>query len=196
MKSKSIQIDLPLWLQRHLLTARDVYPTREDRMAFVIGLARQNIQNATGGPFAAAIFDGDTGKLLAAGVNMVTTLGLSIAHAEIIAITQAHALLGSFDLGGPQMPRCELVTSTAPCAMCLGAIPWSGVRTVVCGARDEDAREVGFDEGSKRDDWVRELEIRGIEVVRDVLRDEAAAVLRDYAEGGGVVYNGRSVDVC
>jgi tRNA(Arg) A34 adenosine deaminase TadA len=160
-------------------------------MEFVINLSAQNIKNATGGPFAAAIFDMDSGNLISAGVNLVTTSGLSIAHAEIIAIIQAQSILGSFDLGGTGMPRCELVSSTAPCAMCLGAIPWSGVRALACGARDEDARSVGFDEGSKRDDWARELETRGIEVAHDVLREKAAAVLRDYVDGGGIVYNGR-----
>lgn len=160
-------------------------------MGFVVGLSRKNVENATGGPFAAAVFDRNGGKLIAAGVNLVTTSGLSIAHAEIVALSQAQAILGTFDLGGPGMPDCVLVTSTAPCAMCLGAIPWSGIRALVCGARDEDARAVGFDEGSKRDDWVRELEIRGVEVMCDVLREEAAVILRHYVDGGGLVYNSR-----
>jgi len=192
MKTKPIHIELPLWLQRLAVDEREVYGTREKRMEFVIGLSRQNIENESGGPFAAAVFDRGSGRLIAAGVNLVTSAGLSIAHAEMVALMQAQALLGGFDLGGAGMPECELVTSTAPCAMCLGAVPWSGVRAVVCGARDEDARAVGFDEGSKRQDWVRELEVRGIEVAQDVLRDEAAAVLRGYADRGGIVYNGRN----
>jgi tRNA(Arg) A34 adenosine deaminase TadA len=77
--------------------------------------------------------------------------------------------------------------------MCLGAISWSGVRRVVCGGRDEDARSIGFDEGSKPADWVVALESRGIGVVPDVLRDEAKAVLLQYKESGGIVYNARSV---
>jgi hypothetical protein len=39
--------------------------------------------------------------------------------------------------------------------------------------------------------WVRSLEERGITVERDVLRDEAASVLREYAEKGGEIYNSR-----
>ena len=165
--------------------------TREERMRFVVGLSRKNIEYGTGGPFAAAVFDVDSGRLIAASVNLVTNVGLSVAHAEIVALMQAQSILGNFDLGAPGMPRCELVSTTAPCAMCLGAVPWSGVRALVCGARDEDARAVGFDEGSKRADWVQELEMRGIEVVCDVLRENAAAVLRDYVNSGGMVYNGR-----
>jgi tRNA(Arg) A34 adenosine deaminase TadA len=190
MKSKTILIELPQWLKQLTTDEGGIYTTREERMAFVIGLSRMNIENGTGGPFAAAVFDMDNGALIAVGVNMVTAVGLSVAHAEIVALMQAQAVLGGFDLGGAGMPKCELVTSTAPCAMCLGAVPWSGVRAVVCGARDEDARAVGFDEGSKRGDWARELEVRGIEVVQDVLREEAAAVLRGYVNKGGIVYNG------
>ena len=45
-----------------------------------------------------------------------------------------------YDLGGLGDGRAfELVTTTEPCAMCLGAIPWSGLSSVVCGARDQDA---------------------------------------------------------
>jgi tRNA(Arg) A34 adenosine deaminase TadA len=193
-KFKPINIELPAWMQQLLIDATGVFATREERMQFAVNLSRQNTEHHTGGPFGAAVFDTDSGQLIAAGVNMVTTVGLSIAHAEIVALTQAQAILGNFDLGDSGMPRCELVTTTAPCAMCLGAVPWSGVRTLVCGARDEDARSVGFDEGSKRPDWVHELEIRGINVVCDVLRDDAAAVLRDYVKIGGIVYNSRCGD--
>jgi len=48
-----------------------------------------------------------------------------------------------------------------------------GGQQVLCGARDEDARAVGFDEGAKPPDWAAALRERGITVKRDVLRDEA-----------------------
>ena len=100
-------------------------------------------------------------------------------------------VVGHFDLGGEGLPPYELVASTEPCAMCFGAIPWSGVRRLVCGAREEDARCIGFDDGPKTSDWVAALEQRGISVARDVYRDEAAAVLRYYVESGGMIYNAR-----
>ncbi len=75
--------------------------------------------------------------------------------------------------------------------MCLGAIPWSGVRSVVCGARAADAARAGFDEGDKPLRWVRGLRRRGIKVARDVCRGEASAVLRRYSDTGGSIYNGR-----
>lgn len=73
--------------------------------------------------------------------------------------------------------------------MCLGAIPWSGLRRVGCGAHGEDAAAIGFDEGAKPADWLGALQQRGIEVARDVLRDEARAVLQQYARTGGRIYN-------
>ena len=73
--------------------------------------------------------------------------------------------------------------------MCLGAVPWSGVTRLVCGARDEDARRVGFDEGAKPADWIGAMESRGIAVVRDVLRAEAVAVLDLYVARGGRIYS-------
>jgi tRNA(Arg) A34 adenosine deaminase TadA len=124
-------------------------------------------------------------------VNLVLSSGYSFAHAEMVAIVVAPQPVGDFDLGGEGQPSYELVASTEPCSMCFGAIPWSGVRHLVCGARGEDAEAVGFDEGTKPAEWVRSLEERGITVERDVLRDEAASVLREYAERGGEIYNAR-----
>jgi len=139
----------------------------------------------TGGPFGAGIFD-FSGKLIAVGVNRVEVVGLSIAHAEIVAISLAQGLLSTYDLSA--RGNLELVTSTEPCAMCLGAVPWSGIRRVVCGARDEDARAIGFDEGDKPADWKEKLERRGIEVQVDVCRAAAAEVLREYVRRGGGIY--------
>ena len=42
--------------------------------------------------------------------------------------------------------------------------------------------------------WVPKLEERGISVTRDVLREEAAGVLREYAVLGGEIYNSRRGD--
>jgi tRNA(Arg) A34 adenosine deaminase TadA len=157
-------------------------------MRLVVDLSRWNVRRGTGGPFGAAVFDG-SGRLVAPGVNLVVTSKCSVLHAEIVAICIAQRALGRFDIGQGGNLDYNLVSSTEPCAMCFGAIPWSGVRQVICGARDEDARAIGFDEGPKLSDWIAALNQRGIEVVRDVLRDEAVAVLKEYQAGGGLIYN-------
>jgi len=192
MISPTLSISLPDWLVEVCAPlAGTPLSSAEARMDFTIGLARRNVEEGTGGPFAAAVFDLSTKCLVAPGVNMVTSRLCSSAHAEIVALSMAQQRLGNYDLGAPGMPRCELVSSTEPCAMCLGAVPWSGVRALTCGARGEDACAIGMDEGSKPADWVGELERRGIAVTRDICRDDAADVLRAYQASGGIIYNAR-----
>jgi tRNA(Arg) A34 adenosine deaminase TadA len=187
LKNMELTLSLPPWLRDLARHGDERFASVEARMRFAIGLARQNIENRTGGPFGAAVFEADTGRVVSVGVNLVETANYSLAHAEMLALALAQQALGTYDLGGGQT-RYELVTTTEPCAMCLGAIPWSGVRRVVCGAHGEDAGAIGFDEGAKPADWAGELRRRGIEVVRDVLREEARAVLQQYAALGGHIY--------
>lgn len=191
MKLPEVILHLPDWIERFLADSDVLYPSVEERMQLAIRLAELNIQHGTGGPFGAGIFECQTGRLVAVGVNRVEPLNCSIAHAEMMAIAIAQRVTGSFDLAGETDVTYELVTSTEPCAMCLGAIPWSGVRSVVCGARDEDARAIGFNEGPKPDNWIKALENRGIGVRRYVLREQAKAVLLKYREQGGLIYNAR-----
>jgi tRNA(Arg) A34 adenosine deaminase TadA len=185
------KVSLPDWVEVLLSDPDRDYPSEEDRMRLVVELSRLNVAHGTGGPFGAGVFDLSTNRLVAPGVNLVATTNLSAAHAEMVAIMITQQVLGHFDLGGEGLPQYELVASTEPCAMCFGAIPWSGVRRLVCGAREEDARDIGFDEGPKVSAWVAALEQRSISVATDVCRDEAASVLRYYVESGGMIYNAR-----
>ncbi len=179
---------LPAWVATFTVAWDHAdFGTMDGRMRFVIALAAQNVAHATGGPFGAAVFELTSGRLIAAGVNLVVPTANATAHAEVVAIALAGQAQGNFDLSD-----CELVASTEPCVMCFGATHWSGVRRLVCGARDADARAVGFDEGPKLPNWVAALEQQGVTVVQDVLRDEAAAVLQKYGQHGGLIYNGGS----
>lgn len=184
-----VSVTLPEWAAT-MASEMSTEAVRDDdaRMAFVLELARRNVREASGGPFAAAVFERRRGRLIAIGVNRVVPERCSVAHAEMLAIMASQQRAATHDLSTVE-GGCELVTSTEPCAMCLGAIPWSGVSRIVCGARDADARAIGFDEGAKPDDWVGALRTRGIEVIRDVRREEAVAVLQAYADDGGELYN-------
>jgi tRNA(Arg) A34 adenosine deaminase TadA len=177
-------VQLPSWASSIPLP---VSASDEDVMNYVIELARANVRHATGGPFACAIVD-DAGGVLGIGVNLVEQTQCSVFHAEMVAIVNASDHQASRDLGirGP----ATLYSSAEPCAMCMGAIPWSGVHRIVVAARDVDVRAIGFDEGVKPIDWIDVYRRRGIDVTRDVLRDDAVAVLRAYAQGGGLLYNG------
>lgn len=159
----------------------------DQRMRLAIGLAAENVRHGTGGPFGATVVERASGRLIGVGVNGVTRFGLSVAHAEIVALCLAQRAVGSWNLaeGG----KMELVTSCEPCAMCFGAVPWSGIASVLCGARREDAEAAGFDEGDKPADWIATLERRGIAVGVDVLRTQAAQVLREYAKTAGAIYH-------
>jgi len=186
----TIEIQLPQWIGAMVEERGNRLTTVESRMRFVIELSRANVEQRTGGPFGAAVFEAGSGRVMGVGVNLVEASNCSLAHAEMLALATAQQAVGHYDLGGSTAVY-ELVTSAEPCAMCLGAIPWSGVRRVVCAARGEDACEIGFDEGAKPPDWVGELRKRGIEVLRDVLREEARDILRQYAWTGGLIYNAR-----
>lgn len=178
---------LPDWVGPWLAQRPGACATDDEKVDLVLGLAREHVERGTGGPFAAGIFDCGTGQLLAVGVNLVVASSACIAHAEMVAFALAGQRLGTFDLGAAR--PLALVASTEPCAMCLGAVRWSGVSRVICSARDGDARAIGFDEGHKPSDWVAHLQAHGIEVAQDVRRPAGRDVLERYAELGGTVYN-------
>lgn len=181
------RLALPDWLPAFVESWDRPLETAEERMRLAIALAAENVRRDTGGPFGAIVLEEQGGRLLGAGVNLVTTLGLSLAHAEMIAISLAQTAAASWNLGAGA--PVQLVTSCEPCAMCFGAVPWSGVGSLLWGARKEDAEAAGFDEGDKPADWVQALERRGIATRGDVLREDAAAVLGRYARRNGHIYH-------
>jgi tRNA(Arg) A34 adenosine deaminase TadA len=188
MTEHRVTVDLPTWAvpwEKPDAT----YPTRDERMRLAIALARQNVEAATGGPFGAAVFESESGRLVAIGVNSVVRLKNSALHAEMVALMRAHARLGSYTLAGPGMPPHDLYTSCDPCAMCLGGALWAGVRRIVCGASRDDAVALRFDEGPVFPDSYAYVARRGIDVVHAVLRDDARAVLEAYRSKGGIIYN-------
>ena len=186
-------ITLPDWAVAENEALPDVLPTLEEQMESVIRFSRINFEKETGGPFAAGIFEKETGKRVIVGVNRVVPSNNSTAHAEIVTIALAQSILKTFDLGGPGMPHYRLVVNARPCAMCFGSIPWSGVRSLAIAASGEKVEELtGFDEGPIHPNWQSELESRGIEVIENVLSDKACEVFREFAASGYPVYNGRS----
>ena len=188
------EAELPEWVLHELESQPEVLATDEDRMRLVNRLADRNHREGSGGPFAALVVESETGRVVSAGVNVVLKSGLSSTHAEVVTLSLAQARLGRWDLGAAGTPPLELVVNWRPCAMCYGATMWSGVtRLVVAGSGPELERLTGFDEGPVRDDWAEQFEARGIEVVQDVLRDEALAVYAAYGARTDVtVYNARA----
>ena len=189
MQLPEVHVSLPEWVNDAVDWER-AYATDEERMRLAIDLSRRNVEHGTGGPFGAVIVESQSGRLVAVGVNSVVRLNNCTLHGEMVAFMLAQARLGCFSLASDAMPRHELVTSCEPCAMCLGATLWSGVRRVVCGAHRDDARRLNFDEGPVFPESHAYLEARGIEIVHGVMRAEANEVLELYRSGKGVIYNG------
>ena len=108
-------------------------------MQRAIELALENVRSARGGPFAAVVVR--DGKVVAEGTNRVTTTNDPTAHAEVVAIRNACAALGTFQLDG-----CDIYTTCEPCPMCLGAIYWARPARVYYAATKEDAAAAGFDD--------------------------------------------------
>ncbi|MFE0519692.1 nucleoside deaminase [Streptomyces sp. NPDC058954] len=193
---KEYRVALPAWIDEELADVPTVVPGREERMRLVHRLADRNWRAGDGGPFAALVAERDTGRIVSVGVNVVLASGVSSAHAEVLALGLAQRATGSWDLGGEGLPAHELVVNWRPCVQCYGATLWSGVRgLVIAGAGPELEELTTFDEGPLRTDWAEQFEERGIEVVGDVLREEALTVFRAYREavdaGDIVVYNAR-----
>ena len=179
--------ELPAWVKPFLVDWHQPLSSVSGRMQLAIALSRESVLKKTGGPFGAVVVHEETGELVSVGINLVTTAGLSIAHAEMVALSLAQLSVGQWNLShsGP----LQLVTSCEPCAMCFGALPWSGISSLICGAGKQDAEAAGFDEGDKPGQWVESLQRRGIEVERGILRPEAAEVLAYYRDSGGSIYN-------
>jgi tRNA(Arg) A34 adenosine deaminase TadA len=184
----AVLVTWPEWVHENV-TFGTRYTTDEDRMRVAIELSRQNVLRGTGGPFGAAIFEQSTGALLAVGVNSVVRLNNSTLHAEMLAIMMAQHRLGSYTLAGSPSASYELVSSCDPCAMCLGAVLWSGVRRMVTGADRDDATALSFEEGPVFPQSYAYLQERGMVITRSVLRQEAAGVLELYRREGGQIYN-------
>jgi tRNA(Arg) A34 adenosine deaminase TadA len=185
-----IEITLPEWIGDF---ARGRPPCLNDaaKMQLTNSLARSNVEHGTGGPFGAIVFDADSGEAVSFGVNSVARLKNSVLHAEVMALMLAQAKTKHYSLCAPGQPRLELFSSCEPCAMCLGAVLWSGIRRVVCAASYEDATALGFDEGPVTPQSWGYLEARGVEVVRGVEGGGARQVMRLYRKTRGLIYDPR-----
>ena len=186
-----IHLTLPAWVHDAVDTTR-AYPGDAAKVALAVDLSARNLDHASGGPFGAAVF-GPADRIVAVGVNRVLPQSCSLAHAETMAymLAQQRTQRARLNEGpdGAHLGPITLATSSQPCCQCFGATIWAGIDRLLIGARAEDVMALTeFDEGPLPADWVGELNRRGIEVVRDIERDAACAVLRAYGERGGQRY--------
>jgi guanine deaminase len=132
-------------------------------MKEAIDEAFKGMTSNDGGPFGAVIVQ--DGKIIAKGHNEVLKTNDPTAHAEIVTIRKATALLGRFDLSD-----CEIYSSCEPCPMCFAAIHWAKMKKLYYGCTREDAAKIGFD-----DQYIYDV-IQGIANLQQV---EAVAIHRE-----------------
>ncbi|MCW8808604.1 MAG: nucleoside deaminase [Rhodanobacter sp.] len=179
-----IHLTLPPWIG-DVADAMRRYASDAERVGLAIELSRHSADHG-GGPFGAAVFDRDNGRLIAVGVNRVIPQSCSVAHAETMALMIAQQRLSRHRLNEPD-GYFVLACSAQPCCQCYGATVWSGIDELLIGARSEDVEELtAFDEGPLPSDWIGELERRHISVRRDILREQARTVLAAYGTSGMV----------
>ena len=185
-------VTLPEWVIEQQAQLPICIPNLEDRMRAVIRFSQLNLDHRTGGPFAAGVFERESGRLIAIGVNRVVPSNVSSAHAEVVALSLAQQSLHSWDLGSDSLPAMQLVVNWRPCAMCYGATIWSGIRSLVIAGSDNACERItGFDEGPIHPEWKSELAKRGIELHDGLLYHEAIRVFEAFRDGGQLVYNSR-----
>ena len=132
-------------------------------------------------PFGAAVVK--NGVIVVAAHNTVWRDTDPTCHAEINAIRQAAAALGTIFLNG-----CVMYTTCEPCPMCLSAIHWAKFARCVFGATIEDAASAGFCELHFP---AKELARQGGSplVVEDgVLRAECVELFERFRMLGGKTY--------
>jgi tRNA(Arg) A34 adenosine deaminase TadA len=143
-------------------------------MRTAIDLAIKNARAGDGGPFAAVVVSG--GKLIANGVNRVTSANDPTAHAEMVAIREACRILGNF-----QLSSCDLYTSCEPCPMCAGAIYWARLARVFYAGAASDAAAAGFDDSFISEQLRLPPGARRIPMTQ-MLREESLAAFREWQQ--------------
>ncbi len=139
-----------------------------DFMRRAIALADERMRAGEGGPFGAVI--AKDGHIVGEGWNRVVGTSDPTAHAEIVAIRDACARLGTFDLSG-----ATIYTSCEPCPMCLGGILWARLDRMCYAANRADAAKIGFDDEAFYVEVAKPIDARALPATR-LLADEARAV--------------------
>lgn len=147
---------------------------KEEFMREAIRLSMEKMLAGYGGPFGAVVVR--NGEIIARGFNKVLSSNDPTAHAEVEAIRQACAVLGTY-----QLTDCELYTSCEPCPMCLGAIYWARPKAVYYGNTKEDAAAIGFDDQFIYKEIGLPYEERSIPMY-PLLREEALEGFRAWLE--------------
>lgn len=111
------------------------------------------------------------GKIIARAYNQVELLKDATAHAEMLAITQAEAVVEDWRLND-----CDLYVTKEPCPMCAGALVHARLRRVIFGCSDPRGGAAGG--------LLNILQMPGLnhrcEISSGVRGDESGAILKEF----------------
>ncbi len=141
-------------------------------MRQAIALAKKAVANGDH-PFGALLVK--DGAVVLTAVNTVNTDHDVTRHAELNLVSQA-----ARQFAPEFLAECTLVTSTEPCAMCAGAIYWSGISRVVFGCAAATLGQVAGDEFLIPCEEIFARGTRPITVIGPVLEEEGTAVHQQY----------------
>ncbi|MGI6525740.1 MAG: nucleoside deaminase [Bdellovibrionota bacterium] len=173
------------WLKELLPQETELDKTRLMKLAIDISIYSAK---HGGGPFGAVIAN-ELGHILECGCNEVIHKHDSTAHAEIVTIKRAQKRFKTHDLSTLCNTPIFLYSSCTPCIQCFGAIYWSGISRVFAAALNEDAINLGFNEGHvSKENYEMAKRCKGIEYHLGFLRDEAIRAFVEYKENSGPIY--------
>jgi tRNA(Arg) A34 adenosine deaminase TadA len=141
-------------------------------MRHAVALSAEKMRAGLGGPFGAVIVR--RGEIIAEGFNQVTSSNDPTAHAEVVAIRRACAVLNAFSLEG-----CAIYTSCEPCPMCLAAIYWARIDAIYFANTRADAADIGFDDDFLYREIPRPIGERSIPT-RQLALEEARDIFEEW----------------
>ena len=133
-------------------------------MMQAVEVSAEHMRNGAGGPFGAIVVK--DGEIVSRGHNRVTSSNDPTAHAEVVAIREACATLGTFSLEG-----CVIYTSCEPCPMCLSAIYWARIDAIYYANSRKDAADIGFDDDHIYNEIPKDIAERAIPMRHIELRE-------------------------
>ena len=111
------------------------------------------------------------GEIIARGHNQNETLKDPTAHAEVMALRQAGAVLG-----GWRLPGCEMYVTVEPCSMCAGAIVWARIQKLYIGAMDPKAGACGSVFNIPQEPKLNHY----VEIETGIMEQECSRIMKDF----------------
>lgn len=128
-------------------------------------------------PYGAIIVK--NGEIIGRSDSDVPVSKTAYSHAELRAIEDAMDHLGGH-LCAEGGKDCVIYSSCEPCAMCMGAILYTGIEKLVYGATLEDSKECVNDILVKAQIVADNCKNRNIKIISELHRDKAIEVLKNF----------------